>query len=156
MGDGEPEVAVEPISARSLTAQELDLLAQSREAAPTLWPLAKRGFVTEGFDPATGHPGLDVGVEPDAPVLAAGDGIVVAAGRHETYGNFILLQHDARTTSLYAHNSVNFVAEGDWVERGDVVARSGNTGRSTAPHLHFEIRQGGKPVDPNRFLSSGQ
>lgn len=118
------------------------------------WPLSARGFVTRDYGEAgpPGHPGMDVAVPTGSYVRAAQHGIVAAAGRDSIYGLFVEIRHDGGTTSLYGHNEWLFVAAGDTVERREVIALSGNTGRSTAPHLHFEVRRGGETMDPARLL----
>jgi murein DD-endopeptidase MepM/ murein hydrolase activator NlpD len=141
-----------PADPRPLDEDERQLLARSINTTPRLWPLTKKGFVTDDFNPAEGHTGLDIAVESNTPVLAAADGIVVGAGRDSIYGNYVILQHDASTQTLYGHNALNFVADGDIVHQGDIIAQSGSTGLSTAPHLHFEIRKNGVEVDPRSYL----
>ncbi|HEY7461547.1 MAG TPA: M23 family metallopeptidase [Gemmatimonadota bacterium] len=137
---------------RPLDEEERQLLARSINTVPRLWPLTKKGFVTEEFSGAAGHKGLDIAVESNTPVLAAADGIVTAAGNDSIYGNYVLVQHDVSTQTLYAHNALSFVADGDLVHQGDIIAQSGSTGRSTAPHLHFEVRKNGVEVDPRSYL----
>ncbi len=137
---------------RLLEAEERSLLGRSLNTVPRLWPLTKKGFVTEEFGGAEGHKGMDIAVESNTPVLAAADGIVVAAGNDSIYGNYVIVQHDASTQTLYGHNALNFVVDGDLVHQGDIIAQSGNTGRSTAPHLHFEVRKNGAEVDPRTYL----
>lgn len=147
-------VTLSPSSAanlRALTDEERALLARSRNTAPRLWPLTKKGFVTEDFSPR-GHEGMDVAVETNTPVLAAGDGVVLAAGTDAVYGKFLAIAHDPSTVTLYGHNALVFARDGELVRQGDIVAQSGNSGRSTAPHLHFEIRKNGVPVDPRAYL----
>lgn len=153
-GDGRPVPAPagSPEDPRAITAEERELLARSLQTTPRLWPLTKRGFVTEEFNPREGHTGLDIAVESNTPVLASGDGIVVGAGTDSVYGTYLVVQHDPATSTVYAHNALNFVADGDLVRAGDIIAQSGNSGRSTAPHLHFEVRRDGQPVDPRRYL----
>lgn len=118
------------------------------------WPLARRGFVTKAFEAGgeTGHPGLDVAVPRGSYVRAARPGRVTEAGEDSLYGRFVRLRHEDGTTSLYGHSSWLFAAPGDSVEAGEVIALSGNTGRSSAPHLHFEVSEEGRPVDPARLL----
>lgn len=130
---------------------------EARERA-WAWPLAERGFVTRSFgsgpDAAPGgHPGLDVAIPVGSYVRAAAPGVVSAAGRDSVYGFFVRIAHRDGLSSLYAHNSWVFVAAGDTVERLQVIAVSGSTGRSTAPHLHFEVERDGETVDPSRFVS---
>jgi murein DD-endopeptidase MepM/ murein hydrolase activator NlpD len=117
---------------------------------PTSWPLTQRGFVTqrllagsEGY-----HPGLDIAVPMDTYIRAAGGGVVTDVGEDQTYGRFIQLDHGAGYKTLYGHASETFVAIGDRVRRNEVIALSGSTGRSTAPHLHFEVFLDGAAVDP--------
>lgn len=128
---------------------------------PSLWPLAEQGFVTRAFGDTAGaafrgHAGLDIAVPEGSYVRAAGAGRVSVAGEHPVYGRYLRLEHASGVTSLYAHNAWVFVAAGDSVERGEVVALSGNTGRSTAPHLHFEVERDGRPVDPMEFLAAAR
>ena len=121
-------------------------------AEPTHWPLDIAGFVTRGQvrpgDVAESHPGIDIAVPPGTPVRAAGGGSVEAAGTDPAYGLFVLLRHSSGYETMYGHASRLLVREGDSVQAGQVIALSGNSGRSTAPHLHFEIRREGKSLDP--------
>lgn len=118
------------------------------------WPLASRGFVTRDYGEAgpPGHPGMDVAVPTGSYVRAAQHGVVTAAGRDSIYGLVVELRHPDGLSSLYGHNEWLFVSAGDTVERREVIALSGNTGRSTAPHLHFEVRSGNETMDPARLL----
>lgn len=81
--------------------------------------------------------------------------MVAEAGEHPEYGLYVRVNHRDGLSTLYAHNSWLFVASGDSVETGEVVALSGNSGRSTAPHLHVELERDGVPVDPLVYLSEG-
>jgi murein DD-endopeptidase MepM/ murein hydrolase activator NlpD len=116
------------------------------------WPLDAGGFVTRGEvkpgDPAESHSGIDIAVPLGTPVRAAGGAVVEKAGTDSAYGLFVLLQHPGHYETLYGHASRLLVREGDSVQVGQVIALSGSSGHSTAPHLHFEIRLDGKPVDP--------
>jgi murein DD-endopeptidase MepM/ murein hydrolase activator NlpD len=94
------------------------------------------------------HPGLDIAVPSDTYIRAAGAGVVVAVGDDQVYGRFITLNHGGGYGTLYGHASETFVEIGDRVRRNEVIALSGSTGRSTAPHLHFEVTLDGKAVDP--------
>lgn len=125
------------------------------EGGPVIdaWPLgSERGFITRGLTMDTNHPGLDIAVPQSSYIRAAGAGTVVAAGTDEIYGLHIRIDHGGGLESLYGHASRLLVKKGDRVKRQALIALSGNTGRSTAPHLHFEIRQNGDPVDPLRFV----
>ena len=119
---------------------------------PRHWPLAVKGFVTRGQVrpgvPDEAHPGIDIAVPLGTPVRASGGARVAAAGYDPDYGLFVLLRHPGGYETMYGHASRLVAAEGDNVQAGQVIALSGNSGRSTAPHLHFEIRRDGKSIDP--------
>ena len=120
------------------------------DGRPTSWPLVERGFVTQTVMEGDigDHSGIDIAVPTDAYIRAAAPGTVVDAGEDRVYGRFILLDHGGGYRSLYAHASTVFVERGQRVRRDEVIALTGSTGRSTAPHLHFEILMNGEPVDP--------
>ncbi len=118
---------------------------------PTSWPLATAGFVTQVLEEARGgtHPGVDIAVAQHSYIRAAGAGVVREAGADSVYGLYVLVDHgNSGYQSMYGHASRLFVAPGDTIRQNEVIALSGNTGRSTAPHLHFEILQDGEPIDP--------
>ena len=119
---------------------------------PVRWPLDAGGFVTRGEvrpgDPAEAHSGIDIAVPLGSPVRAAGGGVVERAGTDSAFGLFVLLQHPGHYETMYGHASRLLVREGDSVQAGQVIALSGSSGHSTAPHLHFEIRLDGKSLDP--------
>ncbi|MDQ6766862.1 MAG: peptidoglycan DD-metalloendopeptidase family protein [Candidatus Eremiobacteraeota bacterium] len=118
------------------------------------WPV--RGPITSPFgmrtDPVTGryqlHSGVDIGAGYGVPIQASADGIVIYAGWYGGYGNAIILDHSSGLSTLYAHCSAMYVAERQWIQRGQVIGAVGATGWATGPHLHFEIRVNGVPVDP--------
>jgi murein DD-endopeptidase MepM/ murein hydrolase activator NlpD len=117
------------------------------------WPLQDRGFVTRTI--ATGqarHPGIDIAVASNTRVRAAGEGTVRLAGIHEIYGKFIVIDHGAGVETVYGHANRLLVAAGDHVAPRQVIALSGSTGRSTAPHLHFEVLVNGTAVDPLTYI----
>jgi murein DD-endopeptidase MepM/ murein hydrolase activator NlpD len=119
---------------------------------PTLWPVPgeiSRPFSYEG----DGHKGLDIATPNGTQVKAAGDGTVEFAGQDDVFGLMIIINHGTGITTLYGHNSKLAVARGDEVLRGQVIAYSGTSGRSSAPHLHFEISRYGRQVNPLTFLS---
>ena len=107
------------------------------------------------------HKGIDIGrnLNPakaiaGAVVVAAADGrVVTAQNNHASYGNYVVLHHDGGIQTLYAHNEANLVRIGHQVKQGAEIAKVGNTGRSTAPHLHFEVHENGKAVDPLLYVS---
>lgn len=117
---------------------------------PDSWPLTERGFVTRGLFANEGgaHPGLDIAVPTGSYIRAAGAGQVLEAGDDPTYGLFVRISHGNGYETLYAHASVTAVELGERVRKNEVIALSGSTGRSTAPHLHFEIQLDGSAVDP--------
>jgi murein DD-endopeptidase MepM/ murein hydrolase activator NlpD len=135
-----------------------DFAASSGDAdspRPSSWPLTQPGVITQRRVPAadgTVHPGLDIAVAADSYIRASGPGTVRAAGVDEIYGRYILIDHGGGLQSMYGHASRIFVEAGDEVERNEVIALSGSTGRSTAPHLHFEIRRDGQAVDPLLYV----
>jgi lipoprotein NlpD len=120
-------------------------------SAPSFaWPLTK-GVVSSGFGKRGRrmHKGLDIAVKTGTPVLAAAAGTVVYSDdKQRGYGNLVILSHAHGYVTVYAHNRRNLVDEGDAVRQGAPIAEVGSTGRSTGPHLHFEIRQKKKAVDP--------
>ena len=128
-----------------------------RLTTPTLWPLAIPGYVTRGTTgPSTytdAHPGLDVAAPLGTPIRAAGGGVVVEVKEDAEYGLSVRLAHLDGYETLYAHASKVLVETGDRVPRGQVIALSGNSGRSTAPHLHFEVRRAGKVLDPMQLIT---
>jgi len=108
------------------------------------------------IDPFTGqnamHEGIDFLVDTGTPVHAAAGGIVVFAQFHPQYGYLVEIDHGNDFTTRYAHNSKLLVKAGDLIQRGAIIAESGSTGRSTGPHVHFEVRYKGVAQNPNRFL----
>lgn len=98
------------------------------------------------------HPGIDIAVSEGTPVRAAGKGVVSYAGWLSGYGNAVMINHGYGITSVYGHNSQVLVKVGQAVNRGDIIAKSGSTGRSTGPHVHFEVRLNGSPVDPMKYI----
>src|SRR3989338_3435669 len=125
---------------------------------PTVWPL--RGWVTSDFglrrSPLSGgrqlHEGVDIASPYGTPVTATGDGVVTFAGRQGGLGNKIIVDHGYGLATVYGHNSEILVKEGDKVQRGTILAKVGSTGRSTGPHVHYEVLVNGVPVDPLRFI----
>ena len=118
------------------------------------------GRVTSGFgqrhDPFTGEPslhtGLDVGAPEGTPIRVPAGGVVLSAGPRGGYGNAVEVDHGNGLVTLYGHAAEVLVSKGEFVEPGQEIATVGSSGRSTGPHLHFEVRQGGRVVDPSRVL----
>lgn len=111
------------------------------------------------IDPITGrsalHTGLDFPADVGTPILAAAGGVVVVHQHHPAYGKMVEIDHGNDLITRYAHASQVFVKQGDIVKRGQKIANVGSTGRSTGPHLHFEVWVSGTPQDPRRFLDAG-
>jgi murein DD-endopeptidase MepM/ murein hydrolase activator NlpD len=132
------------------------------EAGPSIphrWPLSVPSYRTRGMVMDTSgeevHPGVDLAVPEGSDVRASGGGTVERTGTDSSYGVFVLLQHPSGYETMYGHLSRVLVSRGDSVKAGQVIALTGNTGRSTAPHLHFEIRRYGRSVDPLSLVREG-
>ncbi|MBW4583355.1 MAG: peptidoglycan DD-metalloendopeptidase family protein [Tildeniella nuda ZEHNDER 1965/U140] len=118
------------------------------------------GEITSGFGwrthPILGyqrfHSGIDFGADYGTAINAADSGTVIFAGWYGGYGNAVIIDHGGGITTLYGHTSELYVSEGQTVQRGQAIAAVGSTGLSTGPHLHFEVRQNGDPVDPAAYL----
>jgi murein DD-endopeptidase MepM/ murein hydrolase activator NlpD len=130
-----------------------------RNATPSRMPLAKT-YITSGFggraDPFGGggerHKGIDFKANAGDPVLSVADGVVSFSGVRSGYGNVIEVDHGNGYVTRYAHNSRLLVKPGDLVRAGQTVAKAGSTGRSTGAHVHFEVWEGGRVVNPRKFL----
>src|SRR5712692_1029974 len=127
--------------------------------------LPVNGYVTDGFgmrrNPFNGegrevHEGLDIAVDFGTPVKATADGLVIYAAPHAGYGNLVIVYHSNGITSRYGHLSRISVEAGQRVKRGDQIGNVGSTGRSTGPHVHYEIRENDQPVDPLRYAGQNQ
>jgi murein DD-endopeptidase MepM/ murein hydrolase activator NlpD len=127
-------------------------------STPSLAPVS--GFFSDGFgwrrDPIDGarefHKGVDIVASTGTPVRASADGLVTAAGRMSGYGEMIQLVHGFGMSTRYGHLSKVMVTPGQRVKRGDVIGLVGSTGRSTGPHLHYEVFRAGVQVDPRKYL----
>jgi len=127
--------------------------------------LPVNGYVTDGFgmrrNPFSGegrevHEGLDIAVDFGAPVTATADGLVIYAAPHAGYGNLVIVYHSSGITTRYGHLSRISVEAGQRVRRSDQVGNAGSTGRSTGPHVHYEIRENDQSVDPLRYTGQTQ
>lgn len=120
--------------------------------APFIWPL--EGAVTSRFGPRNGsfHDGVDIGAPMGTPVRVAADGRVIYSDVLRGYGNVIIVRHGQGYVTVYAHNKVNHVKEGEEVRQGQRIAEVGTSGRTTGPSLHFEVRKDNLARDPLRYL----
>ena len=133
------------------------------KTVPTTLPILS-GYYSSNYgyriDPITGrsafHTGVDLIAPPGTPVMAAAGGVVAKVGFIPEYGNIVDVDHDNGLTSRYAHLSKALVKVGEIVMKGQKIALVGQTGRTTGPHLHFEVREKGIPLNPNKFLSMGK
>lgn len=118
-----------------------------------LWSASAYGWRTDPFNQQRAmHEGVDFSARPGTPIVASANGVVITSERHPEYGNLVEVDHGNDYTTRYAHASVLHVKVGQLVKRGQRIADVGNTGRSTGPHLHFEVRYRGASVNPARFL----
>lgn len=127
-------------------------------ATPSIWPA--RGTVTSVFgwrvspfgDGNELHPGIDIAYTMGAPVVATADGEVIMSGSAGGYGNMVQINHGNGISTLYGHNSQLAVKVGQTVKKGQVIAYAGSTGKSTGPHVHYEVRVNNTAVDPMKYL----
>jgi len=154
-----PELPPDSVLFASLENSRPAILTRSVGASSDIpQGLPLQGYMSRGFadDVANYHPGIDIAVEEGTPVLATASGKVVVAGSDSTYGLTVILEHDGGISTLYGHNSELLVEEGGEVLVGGRLALSGNTGKSSAPHLHYEIRENNKPVNPLKYISENE
>ncbi len=146
-----------------LSQQELVFTARANKnflmTLPSIWPV--EGFLTSRFGTRANpfgagtrdfHKGLDIAAKRGTPIVAPGGGRVIFVGRDGAYGKVVVLQHGNGVTTRYAHLDRYAVQKGDEVKRNDVIAFVGNTGRSTGPHLHYEVLVGGVNVNPLNYI----
>lgn len=126
-------------------------------SVPSIWPV--RGWVTSDFGirraPRIGtrfHEGIDIAAPTGTPVYASGDGVVTFAGYKHGLGKTVVIDHGFGVTTIYGHNSRLYVQEGQRIKRGMNIANVGCTGRSTGPHLHYQVEVDSVPVDPMRYI----
>ncbi|HBH36735.1 MAG TPA: hypothetical protein DDW45_10545 [Gammaproteobacteria bacterium] len=132
----------------------------TKEVVPSGMPV--QGYISSGFGGRVhpisgkykGHKGVDIPGKSGIRIKAVAGGVVVKSGRVSGYGNLVEVKHADGLTTLYGHNKKNIVKKGDIVEKGEALALLGSTGRSTGPHVHFEVRKNGKPVNPMRYINA--
>jgi len=146
-------------SANSLSLRSRHSLPfQPESARPSIWPVEGRLMspFAQRTDPFSGegefHKGVDISATTGTPVKVTADGIVVHAEIESGYGKVVIVDHGGGFQTYYAHLSKYFVHAGEAVRRGELIGAVGSTGRVTAPHLHYEVRMGGAPVNPTRYL----
>jgi murein DD-endopeptidase MepM/ murein hydrolase activator NlpD len=147
-------------SGRQLSVLESMMFNQQLELTSTPSRAPSKGYITSGFgtrsDPFNGgrahHMGIDFDANIGDPVSAAAGGVVTYAGVKNGYGNVVEVDHGNGYSTLYGHNSRLLVRAGDVVRAGQTIAKAGSTGRSTGPHVHFEVHVDGRPVNPRPFL----
>ena len=152
-------------SARLEEVRQQDLLRALREnrdalaSMPSIWPAV--GFVSSSFgmrrSPFGGgggqfHKGLDISNRMGTPILAPAQGAVTMAARDGAYGNSVEINHGGGIVTKYGHMQRWVVQPGQWVKRGEIIGYIGMTGRTTGPHLHYEVRLNGVPVNPMRYI----
>ncbi len=138
----------------STLSQQRSLLASVPSVAPV------DGWITSGFgtriSPFTGerdmHMGVDIAAPIGTPIYAPAEGVVIFSGAKDGFGNFVMVAHGYGVVSRYGHNAENLVQPGQRVERGDQIATVGMSGRTTGPHLHYEVILNGTATDPRKFI----
>ena len=164
--DGDPSLyalnAIKTVSLNSVSGRfspsTFPGMIDDPNAIPSIWPV--HGRLTAGFgqrmDPFSGeaafHPGVDIADAVGTDVVATGDGLVIEAEPDAGYGRSILIDHGDGITTRYAHLSRIFVVVGEQVKQDEIIGAIGMSGRTTGPHLHYEVRIHGTPVNPGRFL----
>jgi murein DD-endopeptidase MepM/ murein hydrolase activator NlpD len=140
--------ATAPNSTATSTSTSTSRAARARLA----WPLKGVLYGRYGLRSGQRHDGIDIAAPEGTTVGAAADGTVIFAGRQAGYGALVILRHGGGLVTLYAHNARVLVKQGQEVRQGQPIATVGQTGKTTGPHLHFEVREGTRPRDPLRFL----
>ncbi len=157
--DGMKKALLVDVKDMEILGETLDRRRLLLESVPRGWPV--RGMVSSGFGVRTSpftdtpvfHHGLDIVARPGTGVWAAASGTVVKSGYEALLGNVVIVDHGAGYRSVYAHLSRREVEENTFVNRGEEIGKVGATGRTTGPHLHYEVRVNGLPVNPTRFLN---
>ncbi|MDH3325797.1 MAG: M23 family metallopeptidase [Gammaproteobacteria bacterium] len=151
----------------SLQLSVLESMIMNRELHDEVYPAGrpiKRGWISSYFgyrtDPFNGrrarHDGIDLAGKQGSEVIAVASGVVTWAGKRYGYGNLVEINHGNGYVTRYGHNDLVEVKIGDAVKKGETIARMGSTGRSTGPHVHFEVHKNGKVVDPMRYVRASR
>jgi murein DD-endopeptidase MepM/ murein hydrolase activator NlpD len=147
------------------TVETVDEIKDYLRIQKDLYLATPKGFPVEGNvsspfgmreNPFSGdksfHSGVDISASPGTPIRATADGIVIHSGRTQFSGYLVVLEHGHGFKTIYAHNKKNLVKMGQTVKRGEVIAYVGSTGKSTGPHVHYEVWEKGKSVNPKKYL----
>ena len=155
---GQPDPDSERANAILNSMDRINLYRIAAEKAPFDIPVKSGYRFTSGFGPRWGrmHNGADFAAPIGTPIYAPADGVVTFAGWSSGYGRMVKIQHEFGIETRYAHQSRIRVEVGQRVSRGDRIGDIGNSGRSTGPHLHYEVRVGGRPVNPMIYIRAGQ
>lgn len=140
-----PKTAPRVVSGNTRVAKESVPPPSTNVSSGFIWPTATR-HISQYF--RWGHTGIDIDNRSYPPIYAAAAGRVEFSGRLGAYGNLVIVNHGGGVSTYYAHNTVNYVSKGERVTKGQAIAKMGSTGRSTGPHVHFEVRRNGRPVNP--------
>jgi len=132
-----------------------------RHAIPSGWPV-RSGYITSGFGYRMHpilkkyhlHSGVDFAGKRGTPIFATADGVVIFSGSESGYGRVVKIRHMNGLVTCYAHNQKNLVKKGSLVKKGQIIAKLGSSGRSTGPHVHFEVRRHGKAINPMRYVGA--
>jgi len=143
----------------SAVQKQAEIKKHELDMTPTVWP-TEAHRITSGFgyriDPfsrrASFHKGIDIGVDINTPIFATADGVVSLTGQDAAHGKHVIINHTKGIQTHYMHLNKILVNDGDSIKKGQQIALSGNTGRSTGPHLHYEIMKNGVPIDPKPYL----
>ena len=149
-----PAAAAPAVKADKVAAAAPQAAVQAVDSSKLRWPVSGRVIAGFGGRPdGTHNDGINMSVPLGTEVHAAEGGVVAYAGSElKGYGNLVLLRHDNGWVTAYAHNDELIVKRGDKVKRGQVIGKAGKTGTVDQPQVHFELRQGSKPVDPTPFM----
>jgi murein DD-endopeptidase MepM/ murein hydrolase activator NlpD len=164
--DGQPRIDLQALAKEYPESVSIDSQLAKNRLALSPQELARiripqgrplYGWITRSFEvdsekESEKHTGIDFAVKRGTSVAATASGVVVFAGWDKILGNMVIINHDDNYQTLYGHNDKLLVEKGQEVLKGDIIAFSGNTGRSSAPHLHYEIRKDGEPIDPTPYL----
>ncbi|OGO78709.1 MAG: hypothetical protein A2Y23_08595 [Clostridiales bacterium GWB2_37_7] len=156
------ELSIQLLSQRRLIDNSVDPVKKQvsyLNAMPSIKPVNTKITDSYGYrkNPFTNrgsefHSGIDFAGETGTSIKATGDGVVIFAGWQSGYGKVLIISHGYGITTLYGHNSQLLVAKGDKVKKEQIISKMGSTGRSTGPHLHYEVRVYGKPVNPSKYF----